>query len=121
MMKRKMSFVGRKIASDKIEVIDAKNIVIPTGQKVLVCKPTADHIVHYSTGKIIGKKEIVVGTGTIKNEMGKIEVVYTPRENKKKANISSSKPISVVKAKRAKGVLGLKKKTDDYIIKIIEE
>lgn len=120
-MKQKMSFVGRKIANGKIEVTDAKNNMIPTGQKVLVCKPTTHDIVHYSTGKIIGKKEIVVGTGTIKNEMGKVEVVYKPRGSKKKAHISSIKPIGIVGPKRAKGVLGRKKQADDYIIKIIEE
>lgn len=65
MARNKHSISGKRIAAGKYEVIDGVTSKLIPGQRVLVYKPTERNIVAAS-GKILGKKEQVLGAGEIK-------------------------------------------------------
>lgn len=65
MARNKHSISGKKIAAGKYEVVDGVTSKLIPGQRVLVYKPTDRNIVAAS-GKILGKKERVLGAGEVK-------------------------------------------------------
>lgn len=65
MARNKHSISVKKIANGKYEVIDSVTSKLIPGQRVLVYKPTDRNIVAAS-GKILGKKEQVLGAGEVK-------------------------------------------------------
>lgn len=65
MARNKHSISGKKIAVGKYEVVDGVTSRLIPGQRVLVYKPTDRNIVAAS-GKILGKKERVLGAGEVK-------------------------------------------------------
>lgn len=84
MARNKHSISGKRIAAGKYEVIDGVTSKLIPGQRVLVYKPTERNIVAAS-GKILGKKEQVLGAGEIKVvgdklvvEIPQSQVAYRP-------------------------------------------
>lgn len=69
-MEARTPIVGQYVSPNKIEISIPGKRRIQEGQRVLVCRPTNSAIVNYATGKVIGRKEQVVGTGIIKVEDG---------------------------------------------------
>lgn len=65
MTRNKHSISGKKIAAGKYEVVNGITSKLIPGQRVLVYKPTDRNIIAAS-GKILGKKEQVLGAGEIK-------------------------------------------------------
>lgn len=97
-MEVRMPIVGQYVSPDKIEISIPRKERIQEGQRVLVCKPTNNTIVNYATGKVIGRKEQVVGTGIIKVEGGNYVV-------------KTDKSFPVINLK------GMKVKDRDYVVK----
>lgn len=82
MAKTKKSILGKRVAPGIFEVeISGKKDLIQ-GQKVLIYKPTSKTIVS-STGRIIGQKEKILGTGKVRIVDDKI-LVQTSRMRKHK-------------------------------------
>lgn len=52
----------------KVCIVGDNNQNIKDGQKVLICQPINIAIVSQQAGKALGKKEVVLGTGTIKSD-----------------------------------------------------
>ena len=77
MARNKHSISGRKIAAGKYEVVDGATSKLIPGQRVLVYQPTDLSIVSAS-GKILGKKEQVLGAGEVKIVGNKL-VVEVPQ------------------------------------------
>lgn len=69
-MYARTQIVGQYVSPNKIEISLPCKGRIQEGQRVLVCRPTNSAIVNYATGKVIGRKEQVLGTGIIKVEDG---------------------------------------------------
>ena len=74
MTRNKHSISGKKIAAGKYEVVDGVSSKLIPGQRVLVYKLTNRNIVAAS-GKILGKKEQVLGAGEVKVVDQKLVVV----------------------------------------------
>lgn len=91
-MDARTQIVGKYVSPNKIEISLPCKKTIQEGQRVLVCRPTNSAIVNYATGKVIGRKEQVVGKGIIKVENGS----YVVKTDK---NV----PVIAVKGIKAKG------------------
>lgn len=77
MARIKESISGKVISPKTIEVMDAKRSKLIPGQKVLIYQTTGHNIVSAS-GKVIGKKEKVLGSGEVKIVGDKL-VVESPK------------------------------------------
>lgn len=122
MIKRKVLIKGKYITPNTIEIkADATQQLIP-GQKVLIYRPTDKSIVG-AKGKIIGKKERVLGSGNIEYQGGKLLVrvpqksTYILRKTYGR-NLGSSKRALVFKYKRP---VQTEKRINEVYIKPIEE
>lgn len=73
MVKIKKQIPGEKISTGKYKVTDAATSNLIPGQKVLVYTSTDQNIVA-ATGRVIGKKENVLGTGKVKMTDGALVV-----------------------------------------------
>ena len=104
MARNKQSISGRKIAAGKYEVVDGITSKLIPGQRVLVYKPTDRNIVAAS-GKILGKKEQVLGAGEVKVignklvvEISQSKIAYRPQAKSSmlkvaKQSIKMARPI----------------------------
>lgn len=77
MARNKHYISGKRISAGKYEVVDGITSKLIPGQRALVYKPTDRNIVAAS-GKILGKKEQVLGAGEVKVVGNKL-VVELPR------------------------------------------
>lgn len=137
-MEARTPIVGQYVSPNKIEISIPGKRRIHEGQRVLVCRPTNSAIVNYATGRVIGRKEQVVGTGIIKVEDGSYVVktdksvpvinhkgicVRAVKANKNPPMIHANR----TKVKIVRGFHRQAKKTNlggkdkEVIIKIIEE
>lgn len=73
MVKTKKQIPGVRIATGKYKVTDAATSSLIPGQKVLVYTSTDQNIVA-ATGRVIGKKENILGTGKVKMADGALIV-----------------------------------------------
>lgn len=119
----KHSISGKKIAAGKYEIVDGVTSKLIPGQLVLVYKPTDRNIVA-ATGKILGKKEQVLGAGEVKVVGNKLvvelphsKIAYRPKVKSSvlKAVKQSFKRVTPIEKKQLR--LGAEK----VLIKAIEE
>ena len=129
--------VGQYVSPDRIEISIPCKRNLQEGQRVLVCRPTNNTIANYATGKVIGRKEHVLGTGIIALENGGYVVktdkkaVSIVNRMKRESGVKKAAPIAHgngIKAKIWKGAkfqssqkVNLRSKMQDVIIKIIED
>lgn len=123
MVKNKHSISGKRIATGKYEVIDGVSSKLIPGQRVLVYKPTERNIVTAS-GKILGKKEQVLGAGEIKAVGDKL-VVEIPKSQVDYRTSARSSGLKAVKqsfkTKKSIGKGQLRLSDVKVLIKAIEE
>lgn len=137
-MEARTPIVGQYVSPNKIEISIPRKGGIQEGQRVLVCRPTNSAIVNYATGKVIGRKEQVVGTGIVKVEDGSY-VVKTDKsvpvinlKGMRVEAVKANKNPPMIHANGAKVKIGkrtkvqskkttLSGKPKEVIIKIIEE
>lgn len=126
-MKKGRKITGCYISPDKVKVTSSTGEKLQEGQRVLLCQPTNNVIVDYATGKVIGRKEKVLGTGIVKGKEGSFIVNIAGRGP---ALLGSRRPDKVAKAiedmakiKAPTGRLKFNERSSGrhVIIKVIEE
>ena len=108
------------LRSDMIEIIDAENVSIDEGQRVLVCKVESSDIVSRRTGKKMGKKEMVITSGVIKKIGGRNYMISAHSQKTPKVGIDDAQKISKM---RDIPRISLKRPSDNRMIyaKLIQE
>lgn len=124
MTKVKNTISGRLVSPRIIRVVDSSGSRLIPGQKVLIYKTTDKNIIG-SSGKKIGKKEQVLGSGKVKVAGSQI-LVESPRAVGivPMYKIKTSAPLGVrVSGKAHLGYRSAKSKAIDQkvLIKVIEE
>ena len=131
----KKSFPAHRRGNNIFQIKDSAGVLKP-GQRVLISQKTNEPIIHYATGKEIGKAEIRFGVGdvleknnhtgtvTVRVGIGK-ELYGVSKDNIKMVKKSAVvKPDQIYRISAVKGVAAPKffrKKTSErYIAKIIE-
>lgn len=123
MARTKYSVSGKRISAATYEVIDGEKSKLIPGQRVLVYKPTKHNIVAAS-GKILGKKEQVLGAGKVKAvgnklvvEVPRSQIAYRPQI--RGSVLKAAKQGFIVTNPIKKGILRLR--DGKVLIKSIEE
>ena len=124
MVRNKHSISGRRIAAGKYEVLDGMSSKLIPGQRVLVYKPTDFNIVAAS-GKILGKKEQVLGAGEVKVDGNKL-VVEIPQSEIFSRRLPTKSSMLKVEKQRFKMTKPVEKgqlrtRDEKVLIKAIEE
>lgn len=123
-MKYKRIITGQYVAPNQIRISTLDTERVQEGQRVLVCKPTGSNIVNYSTGKVIGQKEKVIGTGIVKIKNG-IVMVRTKTNGTKAPRLNNLCAVGIKTKERSTKIGVIKEagvnKVNEVIIKPIEE
>ena len=123
MVKIKKQISGEKISTGKYKVTDAATSNLIPGQKVLVYTSTNQNIVA-ATGRVIGKKENVLGTGKVKMADGALVVELLESASPRYRVIAPKRTALSAKSIKSIGHLHKKKTispTGKVFIKTIEE
>lgn len=124
-MARTKEIKGQYAGKGRIQIVDHNGVRLPDGQKVLVYKPTDKEIVGYLSGRTLGKKEKVLGAGTIKTIDGKAYVItHNKSSTQARMGLACPKNIEIkgVMKPNARFVIRNKKaQPAEVLIKLIDE
>lgn len=123
MPKMKSKILGKRIHRNKIEIVDMHKGELTPGQRVLLYQTTGKDIVA-ATGRVIGQKERVLGTGKV-NAVGNKLIIEVPRRKinsvykKKQPKLSSTEVAKEIHRQKPvrKDIL----ENNTVLIKAIEE
>ena len=125
-MKNKKGIRGQFVSPSRIEIFDSSPKKLSPGQKVLIYKETNKDIVS-ATGKVLGKRERVIGSGRVKiiNEGLVVEIPQKTLSNSHSFKVAKT-AVSVCQTLRTVGKLRRGKnrtiKIDrSVLIKAVEE
>lgn len=93
---------GKFTAPNLVTVLSSSGHKLVNGQTVLVCRPTQDRIIDYTTGKVMGTKERILGTGIVKKQDDNaITIVVKPTES----YFADKQTINFAMAKRRRSMI----------------